>query len=140
MIEASWLIFDNIESLESKKRDCLIRILDQGYVIQYRLSNKDDSLNRVAVLVFNNLREIAKGSFTIDNKWDIHCQNVKVLKKHRGNGIANAIYVLAEHFSGRIIWDYWGDKKTPDAVAFWAQENRPFGNRPQDNSKTISLY
>lgn len=138
-MHTAWQIFEDIDLLNTNKRHYVAKVISQGFIIKYRCKD-DDSFVNLVFKVFYGEKEITTITFAFDNASEIHCQNATDLGPFKRKGIATSIYVLAEHLSGRIIWDYWGDKKTPDAVAFWAQKNRPFGNRPEDNSKTISLY
>jgi len=136
MANSEWKIFEDIDLLDIAKRHYVDKVIIQGFIIKY--CYKDDSFVNLVFKVFYGEKEITTITFKFDNPSEIHCQNATDLGPFKRKGIATSIYVLAEHLSGRIIWDYWGDKKAPDAVAFWAQPNRPFGKRPFINSKTIS--
>jgi hypothetical protein len=72
---------------------------------------------------------VAKADFSA-NDYEAWSQNVEVAGRFRRRGIATALYVFAELFFGKTLYNFWPDKQTDAARALWAQPNRPFGRRP----------
>ena len=57
-------------------------------------------------------------------------QNERTDEWHRRDGLANAMYVLAEVIFGKPLVSYWGGDpfQSPAAAALSARPNRPFRN------------
>jgi hypothetical protein len=59
-------------------------------------------------------------------------QKLWVRVEHRRNGIATAMYVLAELATGAVMVK--ATEQTSAAKAFWARAGRPFGHPPNSNA------
>jgi ribosomal protein S18 acetylase RimI-like enzyme len=99
-----------------------------GYRISFRIEPAIKPIKELLVKVLHDQNTIATADFTDDG--DIfYCQNVHVDPTYRRQGIANAIYVFAEKAIGKRLCNFWNNdrQQTPEAMALWAQPNRPFG-------------
>lgn len=110
------------------------KVVSQGYSLRYGVST--GPMASIRDLVVQALLEdevVADAEF-----WDAGepcCQNVRVNERHRRKGLANSLYVFAERFYGKPLYDKWGNGQNSIQSALgralWNQPDRPFGPRPR---------
>jgi hypothetical protein len=97
------------------------------YVTEYAFEEEGDYRHlRIVVLQANE--QIAEADFTADET-SAYCRHIDVIARCRRQGIATAIYVMAEKLYMLHLSNFWeGDPgQTEDAKALWSQSCRPFG-------------
>jgi GNAT superfamily N-acetyltransferase len=108
------------------------RLNERGYKLLFEFDSDDGgkTFTNLKVKAVDGDKLIGAADFTDDGD-TIHCQNVLVEPRYRRQGIANAMYVLAEKAFGKLLTDFWAgwksEQQTAAAKAMWAQPNRPFG-------------
>lgn len=97
------------------------------YVTEYAFEEEGD-YRHLRVVVFEGTEQIAEADFTADET-SAYCRHIDVIARRRRQGIATAIYVMAEKLYMLHLSNFWdGDPgQTEDARALWAQSSRPFG-------------
>ena len=97
------------------------------YVTEYEFADEGE-YRHLGIFVSQAREEVAKAEFTADES-SAYCRNVDVVPRCRRQGIATAVYVMAEKLYMLHISNFWdGDQgQTEDARALWSQRSRPFG-------------
>jgi hypothetical protein len=93
---------------------------DSSYTFYYASDGK-----RYWVDVRHNKKQVAKFDF-IPNGSELMAETSAVLPEHRRKGIATEAYRRIEKLSGMSIIN--SGFMTDDAIKFWKQKSRPFGD------------
>lgn len=120
---------DGSAIIEQNPHPAIDKIINQGYNFKYRIEQAELS-KELMIKVVSGENAVAEANFTDQGSDTVIPQNIRVLESWRRQGIATAIYILAEKILGKPLCNFWSDddKQAPEAKALWAQPNRPFGN------------
>jgi hypothetical protein len=105
-------------------------VLLRGYRIMYRIEKQLKASTKLVIMVMHRAKVVGCATF-LDDGHNALPQDLQIEMPYRRQGIATAIYVFAEKVFAKPLtnlWE-WGDdpEQSPEAKAFWAQPNRPFG-------------
>lgn len=105
-------------------------VFERIYRNAYRLPHGWGGYKGNSLYVKAYLVKIETGEANFDDAgYGIYCQNITIGDEYLRNGLANAMYVLAEIVYRKTLFDFWGGDKKQSTLAklLWAQKDRPFG-------------
>jgi hypothetical protein len=114
----------------------VVRVIQGGYRIEHDLSEPftvgtSPVRTWLVVRVYDGDGVVGRAHLEVWGRdiWIGNRGEPRVLPDHRRRGICTAMYVYAELVTGAISGNS-PSGRSDDAHQFWAQPDRPFGNRP----------